>query len=261
MAFDALAFYLYKIAVPIRLSFDYGRNPTAVLTDPSLHHPLYWTWIFPLVVAIIVWRTRRPPIWAAGLLFLVPLLPVLGFVTFVFQYYSTVADRFVYVSMFAIALAAAWAIQNFPHRIVTVAVCAILIVLSSLSFLQAGVWKDSDALYEHGLSLNRTQGLHYIVFGNYKDGMAQMCLRQVAAAQRRGDFAAAEQSLEQYENLLKQAIENYQTAVRLSPTNPTGYDHLARDDVLANRIDDAIDVVQQWMRIEPQVDPASRQQA
>ncbi len=37
VAADALAFYLYKLAIPINLTFDYGRTPTAVMTDPALH--------------------------------------------------------------------------------------------------------------------------------------------------------------------------------------------------------------------------------
>ncbi|MGD0542560.1 MAG: hypothetical protein ABSB33_13690, partial [Tepidisphaeraceae bacterium] len=169
IAMDALAFYLYKIFLPIRLSFDYGRNPAAVLSDPTLHHPLYWTWIFPLAAAVILRRLKRPALTVAGLIFLLGLLPVLGLKTFVFQYYTTVADRYVYISMLGAGMAVGWLMQRFRNHLAIGVFLLLIALLGSLSFVQAGRWKDTETLYDFGLRLNETRALHYLIFGDYKD--------------------------------------------------------------------------------------------
>ncbi|MGD0463349.1 MAG: hypothetical protein ABSB74_12765 [Tepidisphaeraceae bacterium] len=242
IAMDALAFYLYKILLPIRLSFDYGRNPTAVLSDPMLHHPLYWTWIFPLAAAVVLWRISRPALTVAGLIFLLGLLPVLGLKTFVFQYYTTVADRYVYISMLGAALAVGWLMDCCRNRTVIGGFVALVAVMGSLSFVQAGRWKDTETLYDFGLRLNETRGLHYLIFGDYKDHVAE-----------------AAESVKDQQAYFEQAADLYREAIRLEPTNSNGYDRLARDLLRLNRIPEAIDVVRQWIAIEPQVDEKLRE--
>jgi hypothetical protein len=240
IAMDALAFYLYKILLPIRLSFDYGRSPTAVLGDPMM--PLYWTWIFPLAAGVVLWRMKRPILTVAGLIFLLGLLPVLGLKTFVFQYYTTVADRYVYLSMLGVALAVGCLMNRNRNRMVVGGFVAIALVLGSLSFVQAGRWKDTETIYDFGLHLNKTRALHYLIFGDYKDHVA----------------SAAESSADR-ETYLNQAADLYREAIRLEPKNSNGYDRLARDMVRLNRIPEAIDVVKQWITIEPEVDPQRRE--
>ncbi len=242
IAMDALAFYLYKIFLPIRLSFDYGRNPMAVLTDPALHHPLYWTWVFPLTVAVFLWRIKQPMLTLAGLIFLLGLLPVLGLKTFVFQYYTTVADRYVYLPMLGMVLAVGWLMSRNRNRIVIGAFALIVLVLGSLSFVQAGEWKDTETIYDFGLHLNKTRALHYLIFGDYKDHVA-------GVAESNNDRDAA----------LEQAADLYRQAIKLEPSNSNGYDRLARDLVRLNRIPEAIEVVKQWIAAEPEVDPQLRE--
>ncbi len=242
VAMDALAFYLYKIFLPIHLSFDYGRNPLAALYDPNLHHPLYWTWIFPLAAAIILARIRKPIPTVAGLIFLLGVLPVLGLKAFIFQYYTTVADRYVYISMLGAALMVGWLIDQHRNRVAIGIFLAILAVLGSLSFVQAGRWKDTESIYDFGLHMNKTRGLHYLIFGDYKDHLA-------VATDLQTDRAA----------YFVQAVDLYREAIRLEPTNTNGYDRLSRDLVALNRIPEAIDVVRQWMAIEPRINPRLRQ--
>lgn len=256
IAMDSLAFYLYKIFLPIRLSFDYGRSPTEVLTDPNLHHPLYWTWIFPLAAAAIIWRIRRPAITLAGLIFLLGVLPVLGLKAFIFQYYTTVADRYVYVSMLGVALAVGWLMDRHRNRAAIGIFVVVAAVLGSLSFVQAGRWKDTETLYDYGLGLNKMRALHYLIFGDYQDHLAAYDFRQAQAA--RDPNKIREWTKEGYE-YLQQAAELYNEAIRLEPTNPNGYDRLARDLVRLNRIPEAIEVVKRWMAMEPRVDPQMRE--
>jgi protein O-mannosyl-transferase len=246
VAMDALAFYLYKIFLPIRLSFDYGRSPLAALYDPNLHHPLYWTWIFPLAIAIVLARIRKPIPTVAGLIFLLGVLPVLGLKAFVFQYYTTVADRYVYVSMLGIALMVGWLIDQRRHRIAVGIFLAVLATLGSLSFVQAGRWKDTETIYDYGIHLNKTRALHYLIFGDYKDHLA-----------------AAAESMKDRDAYLEQSADLYREAIALEPTNTNGYDRLARALVRLNQIPAAIEVVRQWMAIDATInskaDPTLRE--
>jgi len=242
IAMDALAFYLYKIFLPIRLSFDYGRNPAAVLSDPTLHHPLYWTWIFPLAAAVILRRLKRPALTVAGLIFLLGLLPVLGLKTFVFQYYTTVADRYVYISMLGAGMAVGWLMQRFRNHLAIGVFLLLIALLGSLSFVQAGRWKDTETLYDFGLRLNETRALHYLIFGDYKDHVAESA-----------------ESIKDQDANFEQAADLYREAIRLEPKNTNGYDRLARDLVRLNRIPEAIDVVRQWIAIDPQIDEKLRE--
>ena len=114
---DALAFYLAKLFVPIRIAIDYGRKPTAVLG----HAWGYVTWLLPAAVYALVFRYRRsfPEGAVGGAIAVAFLLPVLGLVPFVYQGYSTVADRYMYLAMIGPALILAGAlsrIQFSPRR-------------------------------------------------------------------------------------------------------------------------------------------------
>ncbi|HEX4055681.1 MAG TPA: hypothetical protein VHX86_15560 [Tepidisphaeraceae bacterium] len=259
IAMDSLAFYLYKIILPIRLSFDYGRSPTEVLTDPNLHHPLYWTWVFPLAAAAIIWRIRQPVITLAGLIFVLGVVTTLGLKAFVFQYYTTVADRYVYISMLGVALAVGWLMDRYRNPKAIGVFCAIAVVLTSLSFVQAGRWKDTETLYDYGLGLNKTRGLHYLIFGDYKDHLAAFYFRQAEAARDRAKIADETDLIKEGYGYTRQAAELYAEGIKLEPENTNGYDRLARDLVRLDRIPEAIEVTRQWMAIEPRIDPALRE--
>ena len=106
IAGDAVAFYFYKLIFPWKLSLDYGRTPTYALQQPVI----YFLWSIPCTLLILAWRFRkqRPHLFVALAIFLIALLPMLGLVTFHFQYYSTVADHYLYLPMLGVALALAW---------------------------------------------------------------------------------------------------------------------------------------------------------
>ncbi|MDI6828380.1 MAG: hypothetical protein QME62_07855, partial [Armatimonadota bacterium] len=102
VAGDALAFYLYKLIFPLSLGPDYGRTPEYVLGN-------WWgyaTWIAPCLVALLAWtRRNKEPWFSAFCVMVASLLPILGFIPFVYQTYSTVADRYLYFPMLGFSLA------------------------------------------------------------------------------------------------------------------------------------------------------------
>jgi tetratricopeptide (TPR) repeat protein len=147
IAGDALAFYIVKLILPIWLGYDYGRSPVWVVA----HRWMFVTPLLPLLVAVLICVCKPARRWlgVAGALFVLGLLPVLGLKTFLFQYFSTVADHYLYIPMFGVALAAAWLISRRATPAV-LAVAAILIsVLAIRTAVQTTVWSDSTALFTH----------------------------------------------------------------------------------------------------------------
>ena len=153
LALDAIGFYLGKLVWPTGLSIDHGRMPLTVLASPGT----FLTVAFALaVLGLCAWGARRQPlVGAAAVMFVGPLLPVLGFVPFVFQYISTVADRYAYLALLGPALGlAAWLHQRRPGRNAQVAVGAALLALAAVSVLQTRVWADPISLFGHAIARN-----------------------------------------------------------------------------------------------------------
>jgi tetratricopeptide (TPR) repeat protein len=150
VAADAITFYFYKLLWPIRLCIDYGHNPPAI----AANHLIYFTWIVPAIVALLLLRRYRnhQPAVAAALLFLLPLLPVLGFFAFEFQLISTTSDHYLYLPMLGVALALAWALDRF--RVPRWLPIVVLYLLGVRSILQEPVWQDTRTLFLHTLAVN-----------------------------------------------------------------------------------------------------------
>ncbi|HYE20515.1 MAG TPA: hypothetical protein VEA69_18855 [Tepidisphaeraceae bacterium] len=184
IAGDALAFYLWKLIWPVDLAPDYGRRPAVVLQMWNGVWP-YVAWLLPATVALIAWRMRRAPAsadqnarpaiaWAAVVVFVLGAAPVLGLVPFMFQYMSTVADHYLYVSMIgpaiAVAAAAAWAadksraarpaaakassaVREGPWA-VRGAFGLLIAAWATLSADQCAVWRDDVALWRHTMAVS-----------------------------------------------------------------------------------------------------------
>jgi len=145
IAMDALAFYIGKVLWPLQLAVDYARTPAAVRQSGALA----WTWVVPVVALLALLATRKRLVVLAGVLFLVPLSPVLGLVTFDMQQYTTVADHYVYQSMLGVGLLVAIAVVRW--RMVSVIAGVMLIGLGTLSVRRLMLWNHLDQLFADSL--------------------------------------------------------------------------------------------------------------
>ncbi len=152
LAGDALAFYLFKLVFPAKLGIDYGWRPTVIVREWWF----YVIWIVPVVlfVALVLNRKRKPLLFAAAALFVIGVSPVLGFSTFLFQFFSTVADHYVYISMLGAALAVAALLAQRPRRWAWVVVCVALVLLAARSVVQTQVWHDDFTLFGNAIRVN-----------------------------------------------------------------------------------------------------------
>ncbi|HVT87289.1 MAG TPA: hypothetical protein VHD56_00400 [Tepidisphaeraceae bacterium] len=209
IAGDAVAFYLCKLVWPFRLANDYGRTPDAVMDSGVA----IYSWIVPVAVGIclLLNRGRLVGEWCGFLIFLVGLLPVLGFTPFMYQVHSTVADHYMYLPMFGIAVAAAAAIRAWPKAGVYRVSSVVLVLLAARSMSQIGYWRDSVSLFGHAMAVNpRNPALH----GQY--GIA---------------LVSANRSAE--------AVEQFQIVANAQPSNPNVLALLGRAQAVSGRLNEA----------------------
>jgi tetratricopeptide (TPR) repeat protein len=148
---DALTFYLCKLVAPLWLVTDYGRTPTIVMSGWTM----YVAFLVPLalVAGLSFLKSRR--IWLVCLgIFACWLLPVLGLIPFKYQQISTVADRYVYLSMLGPALALGWYLSRPRSRAALGIVAAVLCLLAGLSFQQTSHWRNTRTLLANVLAVN-----------------------------------------------------------------------------------------------------------
>ncbi|MFT3787396.1 MAG: tetratricopeptide repeat protein [Tepidisphaeraceae bacterium] len=219
VALDSLAFYLGKLVWPTNLANDYGRSPRWLIASGQ-HH---WTWVAPAAVAAmllgtVAWRRRESiPLLVAVSIALAPLLPVLGFVPFDFQAYSSVADHYLYLPMLGVAGAVAWLLMCVRLGPVMKAIALVILLgLSALSMRQTTVWRDTQTLFMHTLAVNPRSD------GSYNS--------LASSAIDRGDFGEAEQ-------LARKAVE-------LQPTSVNALLTLSLAQLYQGKNDDALATAQ-----------------
>lgn len=159
---DTLIFYLKKVIFPLSLVPDYGHRPELVLKSLiSLEFFLAITLIF-IFIYYFIFKKKSQKAALSLLFFIVPLLPVSGLISFAFQRYSTVADRYVYFSMIGIGLMTAFAYKHLesikkPPTFKVISIVPILLlglVWIGLDYQQAQYWKTNESLFQYTLKIN-----------------------------------------------------------------------------------------------------------
>jgi tetratricopeptide (TPR) repeat protein len=205
VAADALAFYLYKLFFPIYFGPGYARSPEVIFLEGWA----FISWLLPTSVGVAIWFFARGKTWivAATGVFVVGLLPVLGLVQFQYQNWSTVSDRYLYLSMLGPALAFSYLVaQHWKNRIWLGIGSAVLIYLGVKSAFQTEIWHNSETLWRYAVETGQD------------------------SAVTRSNLGATLIS-----SKLAEAIAHLRRAVELAPDFPDGHYNLAR--ALAERGD------------------------
>ncbi len=255
VAGDALAFYSYKLVMPLWLGPDYARSPELVLRQGWI----YLTWMVPcgLVIMAWLWRNRWPWLVASAGIFVVGVLPVSGLVPFSFQYVSTVADRYLYLSMLGPALALAQILSQHRRRLVPVSCVLILGLLGITSARQAQFWHDPERLWRHALAVTQdSSSAHYnLALVLDKRGELEEAIEHYRRALQINPADAYA-----HNNLgnalasggeLEEAIEHYRRALQVNPADAYAHNNLGNVLATQGYLDMAIDHFHQALRIQP----------
>jgi len=162
---DAINFYLLKILLPLRLSPSYARTPKIVL---SQWHSLF-TWLIPMGIFILLYIKRRkfPLALFAFLVFIFGFLPVSGLVSFIFQNWSTVADRYLYIPMLGIALIVGYVVSSLSNKLLLFSFLFLILILGLTSALvHVPVWESNISLWSHCMEVTPQEANAYYNRGN-----------------------------------------------------------------------------------------------
>jgi tetratricopeptide (TPR) repeat protein len=192
--------YLLKTLWPADLAAFYP-HPRGGLTAGAVAFAVVF---LALVTAAALNAGRRRGYLAVGWLwYLGTLVPVLGLVQVGKQ---ALADRYTYVPLIGVFLAAVWASADLAttpvrRRAAAVAAAAVLAVLAVLTWSQAAVWKDSRSLWEHALHVVPDSDVAMLNLGN--------------ALEADGDLAGARRL---YEAILARSPDDFPASLALANT-------------------------------------------
>ncbi len=243
VAADAVTFYLYKLVFPVWLGLDYGRSPEWLLHQEWIY--LIWTIPFGVLVLMWLWRDRKPWLLASGGVFVAAILPVSGLIPFVFQDISTVADRYLYLSLLGPALSLAWVLSESRKRSVWALSLLILLLLGVRSAFQVGHWRDDITLYNHALRINPLSWVTHYSLGKALDRLGiddDAMIHYRESARIRPTYADAHNNLGvalAARGQLDEAMREYRLSIQIRPDYTEAYYNLANALASQGRLEEA----------------------
>jgi tetratricopeptide (TPR) repeat protein len=254
-------FYLSKVVWPRRLTFIYPRWEIDVTAAGGHLFP-----VTALAVLAALWLMRarigRGP-FAAGLCFVVLLSPALGFFNVDFFRYSLVADRFQYLAGIALIASVVSGIATILHRaglapsragrhgldLGALAGLALLLVLGTLTWRQAHVYRDPETLWQDTVTKNPSAWIAHSDLGFilWQNGKTDEAIGHMDQALRiKPDFAEGHSNLGNallQRGRVPEAIEQYERALQIKPALPGAHYNLGVAFEQAGRTQEAIE---QW---------------
>lgn len=221
VAGDALAFYLGKLLWPLDpwgLCADYGRSPNSLLSSGIL----FWTWLIPASLALILFVRRPLRIYLLPCLLLaIGVLPTLGLIPFNFQVVSTVSDRYLYLGMLGPALVLALFLARNDGGVTRIAVGLLICLWSLVTIVQLPEWRN---------------GAHFFPATLERNPMSW---------KSRHNYACTLDS----QGKLPEALREFAEAIRLRPSNAEAYNDMALTLLKVGRRDEAIAGFQQSLQV------------
>ncbi len=216
--------YIGKMIWPTRLAHLY--------LHPGSNLPT-WKPVIALVILIsvsaaVIYMARRrhdlAPLLVGWLWYLGTLVPVIGLVQVGSQ---SMADRYTYLPSIGILVMVAWGAARLSNRwrrrnmVFAISTSLLLIGLILCTRAQVRHWKNTPALFCHGVQATPNNPLIHYHYGNslYRDGR------------------------------LNEAAFHYQTALRINPLFEKPYDGLARSFYEQGKFDETIAVCKKRLRI------------
>ncbi len=225
---DTISFYLYKLFIPFSLAASYARTPAFVLA----HKWVYLIWTVPAGLGVLCWRVRKkaPLFVLSVLLFIAGFLPVSGLMDFSFQAWSTVADRYLYLSMFGAALAVSTAAGFINQKWQWGIILGIIVLFAGWSALvQTPVWNTRFSLWNHCIKLTPTDYHAYINRGrslSEKGAYEKALLDYNHAIQLNPDIADVYNNRGKaysLQNDFQRALSDFNKAILLNPKYADAY--------------------------------------
>jgi tetratricopeptide (TPR) repeat protein len=255
IAGDAVLYYLYKLVLPLQFGPDYGRSPQAVLE----HGWVFITGLVPYALAAWLLLKRRKLVWlaTAGGVFVAGTLPVLGLISFSFQRYSTVADRYAYLALLGPALALAWGLSRPSKKLAAIGGVIVLGLCLVRSVWLVPYWHNTATFFEHALQVNSNSylahnNLGFVMAGQGKDAEAIDYFNQALRIEPESAITHLNlgNALER-QGKIEEAMQHYNEALRIAPVYARAHTNLGLLLAKQGQYDQAIEHHSEALRIEP----------
>jgi protein O-mannosyl-transferase len=255
----AFWFQLGKLLWPSNLTFVYPRW--------DINAGVWWQYLFPIAVLGLVgllWSLRRwsrAPL-AGVLIYLVLLLPSLGFLNIYFFVYSFVADHWQYLACLGIITPCASGIVLLAERLkgwqawlepgITLVLGGVLFVLT---WQQSRMYADIETLYRTTIARNPACWMAQVNLGNilYKANRIPEAMELFKQASEIKP-AVAHYSLGNAfmeKGRTSEAIEEYRQALAIDPDEAETHNNLGNALLLRGRTPEAIHEYEQALRLNP----------
>ena len=252
IAARALWFYVGKLVWPSELAVIYP------LWEIRADDPLGWVFVAAAAtLAALLWRLRhrfgRGPLVGATY-FAVTLSPALGFIDFGYMQFSFVADRFQYLAGIGVmavlvggAVHGASRLPDLLRFASTGAFVVVLAILGTLTWQQAGIYKDEFTFFGHIVSLNpEARDAHLNLGGALFDAgrIEEGLAASLVAVEQRPDGPGAHANLGRAMLLterFEEADEHLSRALELDPSNQFAWQNVAELRRKQGQYDDAVE--------------------
>lgn len=172
VALDSLSSFLSILLLPINCHFDYSHTPASVVRGLRQFELSAFSQIAVGIITVIIGissrRLARFRLLHFSLGFsILALVPSLGFIPFIHQAISTIADRYLYLAVFGLSLMVAGAYVKVQSKPVILALlsCGFLIY-GTLSTIYCQYWQDSIVLLSYSVEKNPTAYTSHIALGS-----------------------------------------------------------------------------------------------
>ncbi len=266
---DACNFYLAKLILPIPLSAMYGRGPEKVMEASYF----FYNWIPLAILAFFLWhyRDKSKMVLVALIIFIIGFLPVSGLLPFAYQNNSTVADRYLYLSLLGPALLFSHTLQStidhnrnrnhnrvFHYTQITWITLALLLSFYSYRIqAQLPIWKNKITLWQDVLSKYPNQDLPHNNLGkalHEKGEIKKASDHFLQALEIDPNYAGAHNNLGSIlseQGKAEQAIYHFSCAIKIDPNYAQPYNNLGNIYQDQGSLSLAIDHYNQALKLNP----------
>lgn len=258
----SVATYLRSFLWPFDLAVGYARPaqwPVSVVAAAMF--------VLGVLSAIAVGQFKTRPFLLVGWLwFLGMLVPVIGLVQAGLQ---ARADRYTYLPVIGVEIALFWLMREFAvtarlRRFVIAGAAVALIGCAVRTWDQLAVWRSSEALYTHALSVDPDNYLAHCYLGSTLFNERRLVEAQAhftRAIELKPDYAAAHDRLGlalEKTGHPQEALAHYQRALAIGPSLAATQLRLANALASLDRDAEAVEHYREALRLEPRSAAAHR---
>ncbi len=247
---DAFNFYLSKLLWPFNLCVSYGRTPEHIINQSH-----FLLAILPLLALSVTlyYQKKLSPLIVPLAIFILGFLPVSGLIPFAFQNHSTVADRYLYLSLLGPALLLS---EKYSKKYLLLAIILIFF-LSYRTHTQLPTWQTPEKLWHHAITSYPNQTMAYNNLGKAyeKQGNLPQAIQYYEKALHQAPNSATAHNnigtILEKQGKINQALEYYQRSLNLDIHIAIAHYNIANALEKQGKVQEAIKHYKQALKIEP----------